>query len=109
MEPRTCPHPTCGHAWTPRKAEPKKCPQCQNPLWRSSRPKNVTGSGTRRSSASPFAAVDGGATVREGQGQPPTAADPGDDLEVVRIHPDPEKDTLSQMKNRAEALLRQLA
>ena len=37
MEPKTCPH--CGYIWTPRKENPKKCPQCANPLWQSPRPK----------------------------------------------------------------------
>lgn len=39
MERKTCPHPTCGYEWTPRKANPVKCPQCTNPLWRSPNPK----------------------------------------------------------------------
>ena len=34
-----CPHSTCGYEWTPRKENPRKCPQCQNPLWQSARPK----------------------------------------------------------------------
>jgi hypothetical protein len=29
----------CGHEWEPRVKQPKKCPQCQNPLWKSDRPK----------------------------------------------------------------------
>jgi len=33
----TCHH--CGHKWKPRKKEPKKCPQCQNPRWKSDKPK----------------------------------------------------------------------
>ena len=37
MDPKTCPH--CGYIWTPRKENPKKCPQCANPLWQSPRPK----------------------------------------------------------------------
>lgn len=41
MEPITCPHPTCGYQWTPRKENPRKCPQCMNPLWKSPRPKKV--------------------------------------------------------------------
>ena len=42
MEPMTCPHATCGRTWTPRKANPVKCPTCQNPLWQSPRPKRST-------------------------------------------------------------------
>ena len=42
MEPITCPHATCGRTWTPRKANPVKCPTCQNPLWQSPRPKRKT-------------------------------------------------------------------
>ena len=42
MEPITCPHATCGRTWTPRKANPVKCPTCQNPLWRSPLPKRKT-------------------------------------------------------------------
>lgn len=42
MEPKTCPHARCGYTWTPRKAEPVKCPRCQNPLWQSSKPKKHT-------------------------------------------------------------------
>lgn len=37
VEPKHCHH--CGHDWTPRKANPKKCPQCQNSLWKSAKPK----------------------------------------------------------------------
>ena len=37
MDTKTCPH--CGYIWTPRKENPKKCPQCANPLWQSQRPK----------------------------------------------------------------------
>lgn len=42
MEPMTCPHVTCKYEWTPRKENPKKCPQCQNSLWQSPRPKRST-------------------------------------------------------------------
>jgi hypothetical protein len=34
---KKCHH--CGHEWEPRVKNPKKCPQCQNPLWVSPRPK----------------------------------------------------------------------
>lgn len=37
MDQKTCPH--CEYQWTPRKAEPRKCPRCQNSLWQSPRPK----------------------------------------------------------------------
>jgi DNA-directed RNA polymerase subunit RPC12/RpoP len=36
----------CGNEWTPRKANPKRCPGCQNPNWnrpRTKRRKTVTG------------------------------------------------------------------
>lgn len=36
-EERKCHH--CGHEWEPRVKNPKKCPTCQNPLWRSPNPK----------------------------------------------------------------------
>ena len=36
-EVKRCHH--CGHEWEPRVKNPKKCPQCQNPLWVSPRPK----------------------------------------------------------------------
>jgi uncharacterized OB-fold protein len=26
--------PFCGHIWIPRKPEPKKCPRCNNVIWR---------------------------------------------------------------------------
>ena len=115
MEPKTCHH--CGYQWTPRKENPKKCPQCMNPLWKSPRPKK-TGSGTRWSSASPIAAVDDGVKNREGRSSPSTAVDSGDYLKAVRIHPEPqnsecaqapiEKDSLSEAKAKAEELFRRL-
>ena len=37
MDPKHCHH--CDYEWTPRKENPKKCPQCQNSLWRSAKPK----------------------------------------------------------------------
>ena len=46
MDPITCPHPVCGYTWTPRKANPKKCPQCMNPLWQSPRPKKKVHEGS---------------------------------------------------------------
>lgn len=39
METITCHHKGCGHTWTPRVKKPKRCPQCQNPLWKSEKPK----------------------------------------------------------------------
>ena len=39
-----CPHANCGYEWTPRKENPKKCPNCQNPLWRSDKPKKMASS-----------------------------------------------------------------
>lgn len=101
MEPRTCPHPTCGHIWTPRKAEPKKCPQCQNPMWRSTRPKK-TGSGARQTHQT--------AGADHGLPEPSVVQVSNPASPTVEVQDAPEEnDTLSQMKNRAEALLRQLA
>jgi hypothetical protein len=37
MDAKNCHH--CGYDWIPRKADPKKCPQCQNSLWKSPRGK----------------------------------------------------------------------
>lgn len=90
MEPKTCHH--CGNEWEPRKANPKKCPQCQNPLWRSSRPKKI-------SLRSPITLRTEDATSTESLvPESPTECShaPGD------------KDILSQAKARAEALMRQL-
>ncbi len=42
MDPITCPHPNCRNEWVPRKANPKKCPRCMNPLWSSPNPKRKT-------------------------------------------------------------------
>jgi predicted Zn-ribbon and HTH transcriptional regulator len=42
IEVKRCHH--CGHEWEPRVKHPKKCPQCQNPLWVSPRPKVKKGS-----------------------------------------------------------------
>jgi hypothetical protein len=30
-----CHREQCGYEWTPRKQNPRKCPNCQGPLWRS--------------------------------------------------------------------------
>lgn len=102
---KTCHH--CGYEWTPRKAEPRKCPQCQNSLWRSPRPKKnrpeKTGSGgieTQRT-----AVVDklyaSSPTLQESN-----PASPALNLEGTQPI---EKDTLSEAKAKAEALLRKLA
>jgi hypothetical protein len=101
MEPRTCPHPTCGHTWTPRKAEPKKCPQCQNPLWTSPRPKRIK---LGAAYAQPSARAS---EVRSGDeafdSLVPAYGENDAPIHLV------EKDSLSEAKARAEALIRQLA
>lgn len=94
MEPITCPHSTCGYTWTPRKANPKKCPQCQNSLWRSPMPKR--------------ARSDNGSTSdlqSEGGGSIPSASTIPEP-ECVRA---PEKDSLSQRMRRAEELFARIA
>lgn len=93
MEPKTCPHKTCGHTWTPRKAEPKKCPQCQNPLWTSPRPKK----------ARPTVEV-----VHVPREEWPDSVVEMLDEAMESAAPPP-KDSLSEAKARAEELIRQLA
>ena len=39
LEVVKCHHAGCGHEWEPRVKRPKKCPVCQNPLWKSANPK----------------------------------------------------------------------
>lgn len=95
MEPKTCPHPTCGHIWTSRKANPKKCPQCQNPMWRSSRPKK-TGSGARQTHQT--------AGADQGLPEPSVVQVSNPASPTIPI----EKDSLSDAKARAEELMRQL-
>jgi hypothetical protein len=91
MEPRTCPHKTCGNVWTPRKANPKKCPQCGNSLWQSPRPKTIK-------------------MVPPSEGDVFVNASEYDVMSSSDMNEDPPvKDTLSEAKARAEALLRQLA
>lgn len=97
MEPRTCPHSTCGHTWTPRKAEPKKCPQCQNPLWRSSRPK--------KQRVEVPQATYGGVAAEWSRTCEYVADEPTPEPECVRA---PEPDPLAAMKNRADSLLAKL-
>ena len=93
MEPKTCHH--CGNEWTPRKANPKKCPQCQNSLWQSPRPKKP-GSGARQTHQ----------TAGADQGLPEPSvmqvSNPASPIQVI------ENDTLSDMKSRAEELFKRL-
>lgn len=99
MEPRTCPHSTCGHTWTPRKADPKKCPQCQNPLWRSPRPKRQKQVVVQeiKYSLSDLETAPQGEWLVHPEKQGPEC-----------VHA-PEIDSLSEAKARAEELLRKLA
>lgn len=63
-DPMTCHH--CQYTWVPRKKNgpPVKCCRCQNPLWKSSRPKRARGESSsvveRPSGINP----DGGSSVR---------------------------------------------
>lgn len=128
---KTCPHPTCGHTWTPRKAEPKKCPQCQNPLWQSPKPKR------RKHDFTVLEGQEGRALVEEagilpdslpldapgrlgaGENDTVTAQQPINDSDALMelldnsanpTPPEPiEKDSLSAAKAKAEELLRMLA
>lgn len=102
MEPRTCPHATCGHTWTPRKENPKKCPQCQNPLWRSSSPKKQRVSTEEMSPSKPGKANVPIKSMGAERTDSPLPWEP----ECVRA-PD-EKDSLSSAKAKAEELMRQL-
>lgn len=93
---KTCHH--CGYEWTPRKAEPRKCPQCQNSLWRSPRPKKF----------------GGGGSGRHLDRRIKNESRDGEKVQVRILPPEPsitpiEKDTLSEAKAKAEALLRRLA
>jgi hypothetical protein len=100
MEPKTCPHATCGYTWTPRKADPKKCPQCQNSLWRSPRPKK----------AKPHDEIM--MTVADVWASLPSQAEIVSletSVEPECVHaPEEEKDSLSFLKAKADELLRKL-
>jgi predicted RNA-binding Zn-ribbon protein involved in translation (DUF1610 family) len=93
VEPRTCHH--CGNEWTPRKANPKKCPQCANSLWRSPRPKKQ-----KVEIAMSHEPLD-----LSGIGM----AQEGDEV-APNINPftNGQNDTLSEAKARAEELFRRL-
>lgn len=95
MEPITCPHSSCGRTWTPRKANPVKCPTCQNPLWRSSRPK-------KRASVAQL--VEQVTLNHEVEGSMPS----GSTKEPESTNEPVEKDSLSMAKAKAEELMRQL-
>lgn len=128
MEPRTCPHLTCGHTWTPRKANPKKCPQCQNPLWRSSRPKmpkvDIVYSQQENWPASVVAMLDEAIGSREGSSsvvERPSAKVSDDEVGLsddnaeggssvqIPASPHSENDSLSDARKRAEALFARLS
>ena len=125
MEPKTCHH--CGNEWTPRKANPKKCPQCQNSLWRSSRPKGIP----KPLRQSPEAEVANGDVVQhveimeESVAAPPQSSGSGERGKHRADSGPPRRnesegsrpsspiqvmqnDTLSDMKSRAEELFKRL-
>lgn len=95
MEPKTCPHPNCGYTWTPRKEGVKKCPQCANPLWKSPRPKK------KRQVIEQH--IDIGVFDPD---HPAMADEVANVAEYVRAPI--EKDSLSDMKAKAEQLMRRL-
>jgi hypothetical protein len=103
MEPKTCPHPTCGHEWTPRKANPKKCPQCQNPLWRSPRPKKQRHDEYQEPTSEQKQQFIG-KVMEYAEG---ITFEPVPEPECVRA-PEEEKDSLSLLKAKADELLRKL-
>ena len=94
MEPKTCPH--CGYIWTPRKENPKKCPQCANPLWQSPRPK--THHGESSTEVEQPAEVDSKSLPNAGKTQ---GGDPC-------LSPPTIEDRLASARAKAEALFNKL-
>lgn len=119
LEQQKCHH--CGHEWEPRVKRPKKCPQCQNPLWVSPRPKK------RKAAPTSIAASEAPAptpptTDTSTEDGPSDASGVDDSLEKlaenlgplqpiysrVEIDPDPEPLT-KRLQREAEERLRRLA
>lgn len=105
MEPKTCHH--CGNEWEPRKANPKKCPRCMNPLWKSPRPKKIKLDGVAAQPSARASLVESGGVVFDSLTPAYREAAPSDPEPECMRAPE-EKDSLSQMKQRAESLLSKL-
>jgi hypothetical protein len=113
LETQKCHH--CGHEWEPRVKKPKKCPQCQNPLWVSPRPKrqkNVSQTSVKRQDVTtPIAASEEAVPI------PPTTDTNGEgDLsDVFGVEPLPEPEPtppespVTRLQREAEERLRRLA
>lgn len=110
MEPKTCPREHCGYTWTPRKSAPKKCPQCQGPLWTSPRPhKRHEGSSSvveRPSAKVPDEQSDGNAEGGSSVRIPASPHHPVDKSVTFQVE---QNDSLSLQKARAEELIRMLS
>jgi uncharacterized OB-fold protein len=106
LEVQKCHH--CGHEWEPRVKKPKKCPQCQNPLWKSENPKKpkVKTRPVVEVAPTPIAVSE------EAPPTPPTTDTNTEDIQpavsgVVEPPPEPEP-LVSRLQREAEERMRRL-
>jgi DNA-directed RNA polymerase subunit RPC12/RpoP len=113
LELMKCHH--CGHEWEPRVKRPKKCPQCQNPLWVSPRPKRKahapmpTVPSEAAAPAPPTTDTNTGEAAVSGVGEP--ASEPVETLEPIytRVEVGESETAVQRLQREAEERLRRLA
>jgi hypothetical protein len=129
LEMVKCHHAGCGHEWEPRVKNPKRCPQCQNPLWKSARPKKLkaeqtstiasvgvlpTPPTTDTTTADDPLAVPGVEAYKAGNdmfvGRTALSIEPVETLEPIyqRVEVEPES-AVQRLQREAEERLRRLA
>lgn len=124
LEMVKCHHKGCGHEWEPRVKRPKKCPVCQNPLWKSASPKKAKAAPTPTAVSeavvpTPLTTVTSGKDIQSSDvsGVEPVTSY-GQESETtltpiyerVEVPPDADPDTVVQrLQREAEERLRRLA